>query len=374
VTALSVVLALIALVATFLPLPLAPLVALAAAVILTLLAEPAILWRSFTGRSLTLLVLFVAVPGGLVAVVVGPGRALAVSLLAFERLVVLSLLLAVATRRLDTEAVERLARRAGLERLGLVMGLALNAMPHLAEAWRDAFIALSSRRGRRVPRLGDLPLLAEVMLAHTARTAEAAAVAAALRGHPALTGTPRPVAVSPLLVVVTGRSGRGKTPTVAAVVAELVSRCVPVVGFQQIALFRDGEKDGFAILDVASGERRALGRWVGPGEGQHGTPFVFSPEGFALAREAVADIPEGAVLVVDEIGPVELRGGGHWPALRVALASSQPAAIIAVVRRALVPALLGMLRAPGAVVVDVETTPDPAGAVSRALSRRLPTA
>jgi nucleoside-triphosphatase THEP1 len=373
VSVLPAVLALAALVAVFLPGPLPPLVAVAAAVLVALATEPAILWGTFTGRSLTVLLLLVAVPGGAVAMALGPERGLAASLLTLERVVVLALLLAVAARRLDTEALERLAARAGLERLGLVAGLALNAMPHLAEAWRDAWLALAVRRGRSRPRLADLPLLAEVMLAHTARTAEQAAVAAALRGHPAISGTPRPVAVAPQLVVVTGRSGRGKTPAVAAVVDALRAQGVTVVGFQQLPRLTDGKKDGFDVIDLASGARCQLGRWVGPDAGEHGTPFVFSPEGFALARAAVAAIPEGSVLVVDEIGAVELRGAGHWPALERALASPRPAAVVVVARRPLVPALLGRLRAPGAVITDVEAEVDPIASLGRAVRTRLRT-
>jgi len=68
-------------------------------------------------------------------------------------------------------------------------------------------------------------------------------------------------------------------------------------------------------------------------------------------------------LVVDELGPVELRGQGHMPALRQALALRPPRVLILVVRRHLVPALLAALSATDAYVVDVESEGD--DAVSR---------
>ena len=63
-------------------------------------------------------------------------------------------------------------------------------------------------------------------------------------------------------------------------------------------------------------------------------------------------------MIVDELGPVELRGQGHMRAVRRALAMPDLRAAVVVVRRHLVPALLAELEASDAVVVDVETAGD----------------
>ena len=88
--------------------------------------------------------------------------------------------------------------------------------------------------------------------------------------------------------------------------------------------------------------------------GQHGTGYVFEEEGLELARRALVSSPDDSVLVVDELGPVELRGKGHMPALRRTLASRSPRVLLLVVRRHLVPALLAALSAQEAHIVDVE--------------------
>ena len=63
---------------------------------------------------------------------------------------------------------------------------------------------------------------------------------------------------------------------------------------------------------------------------------------------------DGTAVIIDELGPVELRSQGHMPAVRDALAVTGLRGAIIVVRRALVPALLAELEASDAIVVDVE--------------------
>ena len=76
---------------------------------------------------------------------------------------------------------------------------------------------------------------------------------------------------------------------------------------------------GFRVRDLQTGEEAPLAERKPRGSGQHGTCFVFDQRGLDLARRALSSVPEGAVLVVDELGPVELRGKGHMPVLRKAV-------------------------------------------------------
>lgn len=84
----------------------------------------------------------------------------------------------------------------------------------------------------------------------------------------------------------------------------------------------------------------------------HDTPLL------RPARNTILCSPSpglGAVVIVDELGPVELRGQGHMPAVRKALAVPDLQCAVLVVWRALVPSLLAELDASDAVVVDIET-------------------
>ncbi|HSL18207.1 MAG TPA: nucleoside-triphosphatase [Methylomirabilota bacterium] len=285
------------------------------------------------------------------------------------RLVVLAVAASVVARKVDVERLLRAAERLGLERLGLLLGLSLNALPHLTHTATTVWTAHRLRSGGRWRSMRRLPELAEVLLAHTARVADRAAAAAALRGHTALIRVTAPITTTARIVVVTGRPGGGKTPVVAAAAEELGRRGIRVVGFLQPAVVEDGRKVGFELRDAATGETAELARRVEAGEGMHGTSFVFAQAGFELGRRALAAAAPGVVLVVDEIGPVELRGGGHWPAVRRALAVSGVRGAVVVVRRALVPSLLVALDATDAVVVDLEDpdVDDPVAAIVNTL-------
>jgi len=354
------------------PVPGAPWLALVIATGAALLLEPAVLRRAWTGRTLLVAVLASGVTAAVVAWAGTVPAGLRAGLAMLLRLLVLVVVTTLAARHVDHESWHRGMARLGFQRLGLVCGLALNTMPHLAEAWRDAWIALAVRRRRRRPRWSDLPALAETLLAHAGRLADETAVAAALRGRTELSSAPSPLAGSPQIVAITGRSGSGKTPAMTRLVETLMAHGVPVFGFLQPPLWRDGNKVGFDIVDVRSGARAPLGRRVAAEHGQHGTPFTFDGAGFDLARQALAAPPRDAVLIVDEIGPVELRGGGHWEAVALAWKRARVRAAVLTVRRQLIPAFLELLGATEVVIVDAEADPDPAAAALAALVSVLP--
>ena len=84
---------------------------------------------------------------------------------------------------------------------------------------------------------------------------------------------------------------------------------------------------------------------------------------------ALAKVRSGDVLVVDELGPLELRGQGHSKAVQQALQVPRLQGILIVVRAQLVPALLARLKVEEAQVIDVTSA---AGAehLQAALSKR----
>jgi len=371
---LGTMLALVAVALAFVPHSLAPPLTLLAAFLASLLLEPTAVKRAWRLPALLLVLAAAALTALLVGWAAAPGRGLAAGGAVLLRFLALLLLAALASRHVDAEAVQRGAQRLGMRRLGLVGGLALNALPHLGEAARDAWTALAVRRSAARPRLADLPRLAEVLLAHTARVADEAAAAAALRGHHALSRPGGPLPHVPLVVVVTGRPGVGKTPAMRGTAAALRERGVPVAGFVQIPVWAEGGKGGYLVRDAGSGEEHTLAVKVGEGRGEHGTPFRFEPAGFAFARGALERARAGSVLILDELGPVELRGGGHMPAVRRALARPGLAAVVATVRPALVPSFLSQLAVPSAVVVDVEGVAEPVAALLAVLAPVLPPA
>ena len=301
-----------------------------------------------------------AITAAVVAWAEGPQRGLETGGMVLLRLLILTVIAAVLVRKVDAEALLRQTQRLGFERFGLVLGLALNSLPRITEAAGEVWSAYLVRsRGVR-DRLRRLPGLGEVLLAHTARVAEEAAAAASLRGHNALT-RPGVLLRAPLrTVVVTGPQNAGKTAAVVAVAERLCAEDVPVAGIVQLGEVDGGRKIAFRLRDIATGEEAQLARRDPRGRGEYGTRFRFAEEGFRLGREALARACRGGVLIIDELGPVELRGAGHMPAVRRAIATPDLAGAVVVVRRPLVPSLLAALEASDAVVIDVEGVGDSA--------------
>jgi len=355
-------------VAVFLPGPTSAALAFALAVTAALLVEPRVLVATLRFGLLLAVLFAAAVTTAVVAWAVGPSRGLTVGGQMLLRLLVLSISATLLGRTTDAEALLALARRLRLERLGLVLGLALNVLPHVAVTLREVWTALCVRH-RRWDLVRALPRLAEVVLAHTARLAENATAAASLRGHTALveiqTTLPAPLRV----VVVTGARGSGKTTAVIEAGKALEGRGRCLAGFAQPGIWENGERAGFELVDLATGERADLARRSDPDRGDHGTGYRFERAGFALGETALGRAREGAILMVDELGPVELRGRGHMAAVRRALSTPGLDVAVVVVRRSLVPTLLAALTLPDVTVVDVEEVDDPARAIVAAVLR-----
>ena len=342
-------------VSVFLPWWWAPVAGFILALGVTSWVDKAVL-RSALRLGFVLAAVFAAAVGGsAVAWSSGLSRGFEAGGALLARLLVLWLVAGVVSRSVDADEVLRVFRKMGFERLGLAFGLALNALPRLVIAGRKVWIAHRERSPSRFETWKRLPVLAEVLLAHTVRIGDDAAGAAALRGHSGLVRSQQATLVCPApAVVLTGRPGVGKTSVLEQIIEQLRGESFEVAGLIQPGVFHDGAKVGFSVRDLRTGEEAPLAQRIPRESGQHGTGFVFDQAGQDLARRAVASVPEGAVLVVDELGPVELRGKGHMPALRQALASRPPDVLILVVRRHLVPALLAALSATDAHVVDVE--------------------
>ena len=161
------------------------------------------------------------------------------------------------------------------------------------------------------------------------------------------------------LALVTGDIGAGKTTAVGRVVALARARGYVCAGLWAPALVVDGRKTGIEAVDLSSGERRLLARMSLVATGEQLGRYSFCPDAIAWANEvlaaAVAARPD--LLVVDEIGPLELeRGGGLAPVLELLATGSARRALV-IVRTWLLDALRARLPGiPAATfAVDVRT-------------------
>jgi nucleoside-triphosphatase THEP1 len=135
------------------------------------------------------------------------------------------------------------------------------------------------------------------------------------------------------VVLWTGPTRSGKTTAAGRLAERAAAAGAAVAGLLAAAVGRGGRPDGYDVVDLATGARRPLARAAEDGEADVGR-FRFDPEGLAFGRAALAAASARAadLVIVDEFGPLELQGGGWWPAVDGLLAGGFAGVLLLVVR------------------------------------------
>jgi len=137
--------------------------------------------------------------------------------------------------------------------------------------------------------------------------------------------------------IITGGRGAGKSTLVLSLAESLCGRGVCVGGISAPGFWEDGRRGGFDLVDLRTSQRRLLCRRDGPGHWAVQGSFRFAPEAFSFGLQALADASrhDVDVLMVDEVGPLELQGRGWAPQLDL-LARERRKPMLWVVREHLV--------------------------------------
>jgi nucleoside-triphosphatase THEP1 len=155
-----------------------------------------------------------------------------------------------------------------------------------------------------------------------------------------------------MVAVLAGPVHGGKTTLLERAARAWPARGLRCTGFLSPAVTDDAGHRGYDLVELATGRRRPYLRTDGPDGAERVGPYVFVPETLARAREILRAAGTSEPLVVDEVGPLELQGGGLWPALREALGRAE-ARVLLVVREELVAGVTTRLAPARPVVVDV---------------------
>ncbi len=118
-------------------------------------------------------------------------------------------------------------------------------------------------------------------------------------------------------IIITGDVQSGKSTLAAGLVRFLNGRGVTMAGILAAGLWKDDQRHGFDLVDLKTREKTPLARRsIDPADGSI-TPFQFFGTGMAAGENALdpARCRDASVIMVDEVGKLELKGKGWAPFL-----------------------------------------------------------
>lgn len=136
------------------------------------------------------------------------------------------------------------------------------------------------------------------------------------------------------LVLWTGKKHSGKTTAAARLAKTARAEGFVVVGLLAPSTYRNGRLTGYDVLDLRNKNRVSLVHRKT--DGNKTERFTFISDGLKLGRDALspAATESADIIIVDEFGPLELRGDG-WRRDVDSLLALSDALILLVVRREL---------------------------------------
>jgi nucleoside-triphosphatase THEP1 len=155
------------------------------------------------------------------------------------------------------------------------------------------------------------------------------------------------------IILLTGKREAGKTHLCQRVVEGTRSRGYACAGVLSRPLIQDGEKVGIILVDVASREERLLATADQvPGEVRWGR-YSFVSSTLTWGAELLFRATPCDLLVVDELGPLELELGQGLVKCLDVLAEGEFALALVVVRPTLVDEVRRRLQGEGVDVLEV---------------------
>lgn len=155
------------------------------------------------------------------------------------------------------------------------------------------------------------------------------------------------------IIVLTGQSESGKTTVCAKLIAMAREKGADAGGVLTLPRYVGGRTVGLDVQDVAEGHVRPLAETVGVTHGPSIGRFRFHAEGIRWGSEILLRTQDCDLLIVDELGPLELLEGDGWHVALDVLRTGTYGLALVVVRPVLVARFGEKLVRPKAITVNV---------------------
>lgn len=171
---------------------------------------------------------------------------------------------------------------------------------------------------------------------------------------------------SPSIFLLSGKSGAGKTTLCSRTVALLQDAGVQVAGLLSPARIERNRKTGIFVRDIVSGQQRLLAGKHSRGRGA-GLGWRFDPDALRWGSKILKSAAPSDVLVVDELGPLELKQDEGWTVAWEVLNANRFAAALIVVRPSLIESLKKRLEGHVLKIVSVTSSRRTAESLSQSI-------
>lgn len=123
--------------------------------------------------------------------------------------------------------------------------------------------------------------------------------------------------MKPAIVIITGEIHQGKTTFAREVISGLLKNDIKIAGFLSIGVDVDGERTGFNLRGIESSDQIELCSEVKDEKRIRLGKYYFNPEAISEGTKILSPqkLADKQLVVIDEIGPLELRGGGWSKAI-----------------------------------------------------------
>jgi len=138
-----------------------------------------------------------------------------------------------------------------------------------------------------------------------------------------------------MIFVLTGAVHSGKTTSLEKIIHNLGKENSRIDGYLSKALLENQEIIGYDLFDLREERSAPFIRRQGEEDWERVGSYSFNPQGLSRAKSIILRGTKADILVVDEVGPLELAGKGIWPALEKVLFLPKPHFILAVRKRIL---------------------------------------
>jgi nucleoside-triphosphatase THEP1 len=141
----------------------------------------------------------------------------------------------------------------------------------------------------------------------------------------------------PGIVIITGEVHQGKTTLAGEVVSALLERNIRIAGFLSISVFDDGIRTGYNLFDIETKELTELCSTIADNSRLNTGQYYFNNQALNKGLKSLSadNLKDKQLIVIDEIGPLELNNKG-WSSAIVDTCKATLLPQLWVVRRSIV--------------------------------------